>query len=266
MTQPVAQLLDFSGKAAIVTGGARGIGRAIACRLAEAGAAVMITDLDGEAATQTVQDIQAGGGKALATTADVSTLHDAKGVVAAAVEAFGRLDILVNNAGVYPPAPVMYLTEEVWDRVLNINLKGLFFYSQAAADEMIRAGRGGKIVNVASLEALHPTPALSAYDVSKGGVLMATKSLALELAAHNILVNAVAPGIIRTGGLEDLLSTLIPLNQTFEEKSELFKPRVALGRIGEPDDVAKVVLFLASAAADYITGEMIVIDGGYLLT
>ena len=265
-TQPIVELFDLSGKGAIVTGGAMGIGKAIALRLAEAGASVMIADVDLEAASQTVEEIQARGGKAQAAKADAGSSTDAKKVTEETVRAFGRLDILVNNAGVYPPCSVLDMSEEIWDRVLNINLKGIFFYSQAAAQQMIKAGHGGKVINIASLEALHPTPMLSHYDASKGGVLMATKALALELAPHGILVNAVAPGIIRTPGLEVLMASLIPTGEAFEDLMQNIMPRVPLGRTGTPDDIARVVLFLASAAADYMTGDLVVVDGGYLLS
>lgn len=265
-TQAIRDLFDFSGKGAVVTGGATGIGKAIAFRLAEAGASVMIADVDLQAASRTAEEIRGAGGKAQAVEADASSTSDARKLAEDAIQTLGRLDILVNNAGVYPPSAVLDMSEEAWDTVLNTNLKGLFFCSQAAAKQMIQAGHGGKIINIASLEALHPTVQLAHYDASKGGVLMTTKALALELAPYGILVNAIAPGIIRTPGLEVLLSTLIPTGGTFEEMAEMFSPRVPLSRIGKPDDVAKVVLFLASKAADYMTGTMIVVDGGYLLS
>ena len=262
----VDQMLDLSTKAAIVTGGATGIGKAVALRLAEAGASVMIADPDEAASKQTVKHIRAKGGTAAFSIVNAGVPSDAKQVVAKTVQTFGRLDFMVNSPGVYPPAPVLSMTEEVWDKVLDANLRGIFFFSQSAAQEMTRGGRGGKIINIAAFEALHPTMQLAHYSASKGGLLMLTKALALELAPHHILVNAVAPGIIRTPGLEDLLSTLIPTGQTFEELTQFLLPRVPLFRIGEPDDVAKIVLCLASSAADYITGQTIVVDGGYLLS
>lgn len=266
-TQPIAELFDLSGKGAIVTGGAMGIGKAIALRLAEAGASVMIADIDLEAATQTVEEIQARGGKAQAAKADAGSSGDAKKVTEETVQAFGRLDILVNNAGVYPAASVMDMGEETWDETLSTNLKGLFFCSQAAAQQMTKAGNGGKIINIASLEALHPTPLHAHYGASKGGVVMLTKALALELAPHKILVNAVAPGIIWTPGLEALLPSFYePIGMTLEEFAPTFLSRVSFGRMGEPDDIARVVLFLASAAADYMTGDVVVVDGGFLLS
>jgi 2-deoxy-D-gluconate 3-dehydrogenase len=262
----IAQLFDLSGKTAVVTGGGEGIGKATALRLAGAGADVVVGDNDADSASRIAEEITATGHRALAIEADVSSVADAKKLIAKTVEAFGRLDILVNNAGIYPPSPVLDVTEEMWDKVLDTNLRGLFFYSQAAAHQMIALKRGGKIINIASLEALHPTLALSHYDASKGGVLMTTKALALELAPHGILVNCIAPGIIRTPGLEELLGILIPTGAPFEETAEMFLPRVPIGRVGTPDDVAKVVLFLAGAAADYMTGSLVLVDGGYLVS
>ena len=262
----VNQILDLSTKAAIVTGGASGIGKAVALRLAEAGAVVMLSDPDEAASRQTVKHIRSRGGKAAFALPNTSFTSDAKQVVTETIQTFGRLDLIVNISGMYPPAPVLSMTEEVWDKALDANLKAIFFFSQSAAKEMTKGGRGGKIINIASFEALHPITQLAHYNASKGGLVMLTKALAMELAPHRILVNAVAPGIIRTPGLEDLLSTLIPTGQPFGELTQFLLPRVPLFRIGEPDDVAKMVLCLSSSAADYMTGQTIVVDGGYLLS
>ena len=260
--QDVAHLLDLSEKVAIVTGGAIGIGQAVALRLAEAGATVMITDINLEGGNRTAEQIVASGGKAQAILADASSCADAKRTARATMQAFGRLDILVNNAGVYPLSPTLDMSEESWDRVLDTNLKGMFFYSQAAAHEMIKAGRGGKIINLASTAGLHPNLDRTNYDASKGGVIMLTKSLALNLAGYNILVNAVAPGATETPGNQGMLDMV----QSSEEIAKAFWARAPMGRMARPDDIAKVVLFLASAAADYMTGSLVVVDGGLLLT
>ena len=204
--QTIAQLFDLTGKGSIVTGGGMGIGQGIALRLAEAGASVMITDIDMEAANQTVEQIKTRGQSAQATYADARIAADTRKATQATVDAFGCLDILVNNAGIFPFARALELGEEMWDNVHNTNLKGVFFHSQAAAQEMIRARHGGKIINIASIDALHPTGYLAHYDASKGGVVMLTKALARELAPYDILVNAVAPGGIATPGAESFQS------------------------------------------------------------
>src|SRR5437588_3228020 len=243
----IVQFFDLTGKAAIVTGGAMGIGQGIALRLAEAGAAVMIIDINLEAADNTVNQIRSKGGKAEAINADASSIANARRTVQETLRAFGRLDILVNNAGIYPFAPALQVTEELWDKVVDINLKGLFFYTQAAAQEMMNEGHGGKIINIASIDALHPTGNLVHYDASKGGVVMVTKALALEFGPYNITVNAIAPGGIQTPGVGTTLS---------HEMIAAFTARTPLRRMGVPDDVAKVVLFLASRASDYMTGSL----------
>jgi len=266
-TQTIAQLFNLTGKGALVTGGAMGIGQSIVSRLAEAGASVMIADINMEAANKTVKEIRAKGGKAQSIHADVRIAADAQKAIKATVEAFGHLDILVNNAGIYPYSPSLQMSEHMWDNVLNTNLKGMFFYSQAAAQEMIKAGHGGKIINVASVDSYHPYGNFAHYDASKGGVVMLTKSFALELAPHNILVNAVAPGGIKTPGFDQAAAILVQTSGiSVKELEEGTRARVPLRRLGEPDDIAKVVLFLASGAADYLAGETVLADGGILLT
>ncbi len=266
--EPLSQLLDLSGKVAIVTGGAMGIGRAIALRLAEAGAAVTIADLDEPAARETAERITARGGRAATVRMDISLVDDTRQMVRRTVESFGRLDILVNNAGIFPFAAARDVAERQWDHVLDVNLKGAFFAAQAAAEQMIAQGDGGRIVNVASVDALRPTGNLAPYSASKAGLVMLTKALALEFAPHGILVNAIAPGEILTPGaakagaaLRQERGVAVP-----EMTSETFLARIPLGRLGQPDDVARVALFLVSGLADYITGAAVVVDGGFLLT
>ncbi len=264
--QKIEQLFDLSGKSVIVTGGAIGIGKGIVSWLADAGASVMLTDIDMDAANQAVAEIRAEGGKVEAIQADAASPADAKKVVKATLDAFGSLDILVNNAGIYPASPFLSTTEELWDKVMNINLKGPFFYSQAAAQAMVDAKRGGKIINVCSIDALRPTGMIAHYNASKGGVLMLTKAMALELAPMNILVNAVAPGGIMTPGTDGIRKTITDTTGiTGEQIIDDFLKRVPVGRTGGADDIAKVVLFLASGASDYMCGEMVVVDGGHLL-
>lgn len=268
MTNPsVAKFFDLKGKSAIVTGGALGIGQAIALRLAEAGATITISDVNLDAANATVEQIRAQGGKSQAVLADAASVADAKRVVEMTLAVFGSIDILVNNAGIFPFSPATQTTEDQWDQVLGVNLKGAFFYSQAAAQKMIEAGRSGKIIMIASIDALRPTGNLAHYDASKAGMLMLTKSLALEFGRHKINVNAIAPGGIQTPGVQSQAAAITKATgMSPEQMSKSFVSRIPLGRMGEPDDIAKVVLFLASAAADYMTGSLLVVDGGYLLS
>src|SRR5579875_4018495 len=254
--QNIAQLFDLKGKGALVTGAAMGIGQGIAFRLAEAGAAVMIADISQQAAEETASQIRARRGEAQTVKADVSCVEDANRAVQETVRAFGRLDILVNNAGIFPMSPALEVSEALWDKVLDINLKGMFFFTQAAAREMINEGHAGKIINIASIDAFHPTGNLVHYDSSKGGVVMLTKSLALEFGPRNITINAIAPGGIQTPGAS------VP--SAPDELIEAFAARIPLRRMGVPDDIAKVALFLASSASDYMTGSVVVVDGGFL--
>jgi len=263
----IAQLFDLSGKGAVVTGGAVGIGQGIALRLAEAGAGVTVADVDLKAAGETAKQIEAKGGRAKPIHADVSSAADAEKVVRAAVDAFGSLDILVNNAGIQIPATFLDTSEESWERVVDVNLKGVLLCSQAAARAMIKAGHGGKIINIASAAALTPSKGHTAYSASKAGVISLTKSMAQELAAHRILVNAVAPGGIQTpGGMASLGDMMQARGLSAKELWQDHLRRVPLGIVGEPDDIAKVVLFLASEAADFMTGTVVVVDAGFLAT
>jgi 2-deoxy-D-gluconate 3-dehydrogenase len=257
-SENIARLFDLTNKVAIVTGGAMGIGEAIVKRLAQAGASVMIVDLNSDAARQTVGRTNASGGKVQFIQADVGSVADAERVVQSTVKAFGRLDVLVNSAGIYPFSKALEISEEMWDKVYNVNTKGVFFYSKVAAQKMINCGNGGRIVNIASVGALSPTPTggLAHYDSSKSAVVMITKALALELGPQGISVNAVAPGSTLTAGTGERLKG---------ERGKFLSSKLPLGRLGEPDDIAKVVLFLVSAAADYMTGTVVVVDGGYLL-
>jgi len=274
-TQPTAErsirdLLDLSGGVAIVTGGAMGIGQGIAFRLAEAGASVVIADRDLEAAQRTADLISERGGRALALQVDVSAVADAQTLIQQTVDAFGQVDILVNNAGIFPFAPALEVSEELWDHVLAVNLKGAFFCAQAAARQMAAAGMGGRIINIASIDALHPTGALTHYDTSKGGLVMMTKSLAKEFGAYGITANAIAPGSIATPGAAAATGATSQepagAKGGGEDLMAAFLARIPLGRVGQPDDIATAVLFLASDAASYVTGSLLVVDGGYLLS
>jgi len=264
MHASITELFNLQHKVALVTGGAMGIGARVAERLAHAGACVAIADVDGEQANRTAERIRAAGGIARGFTCDVGRVADGRRTVEAVAESLGRLDVLVNNAGIFPLAPALDVTEATWDRVLSINLKGAFFLAQCAAQQMIRQGDGGSIVNIASIDGLHPTGQLVHYDASKAGLIMMTRSLAFELGGRRIRLNAVAPGAIATPGADAAMRAMAGPSSPSELRAQ-FVRRIPLGRMGEPEDVARAVLFLASPAADYITGATLVVDGGFLL-
>lgn len=240
---------------AIVSGAGRGIGRGIANELAD-DYTVAVNDVDIETARETVAEIAADGGDALAVPGDVSDGEDVAEVVAKAAEA-GQIEALVNNAGVETVSPTVDLPEAEWDRVLDVNLKGPFLLSQAVANHMLEAGIAGDIVNVSSYHDTVPRTEKAHYDASKAGLAMLTKDMALELADHGITVNCVAPGIVESPMNAEILDD--------PERTEAMHERVPLGRMGRPDDVADVVSFLLSDAAEYLTGVRIPVDGGLRL-
>lgn len=253
----IQKLLDFTGKVAIVTGGGRGIGPAIALGFADAGADVAVTSRTQAELDKVVKEIEATGRKGLAVAADIGRSADVKNVVKATLDKFGKIDILVNNAGYFPYSPFLDITEEEWDRVQDTNIKGQFLCAQAVARQMVKQGNGGKIVNTASIEAEFPITAGRAhYHASKGAVVNFTRGLAKELAQYKINVNAVAPGLTDTPGVQSM---------TGGYSLASFGERIPLGRLGKPEDMAWAALFLASDAAEYITGFTLFVDGGMLL-
>jgi len=249
--------MRFAGQSAIVTGGGRGMGRAVALGLAAEGAAVAVADVDEGPAGEVRGEIEKAGGRAIAVRADISRVDDVRRMFAETVEAFGDVSILINNAGIGIPKPLVDYTEADWERQLDVNLKGMFFATQEAAKLMIPKRRG-KIVNFCSTAGFvsSSTPE-TAYDISKGGVRQLTISVAAELAQHNVNVNAVAPGTIMTELTLRVLDT--------DEKMARASAKIPLGRLGKPEDMVGPVLFLCSSDADYVTGHVLVVDGGWLL-
>ena len=260
----IHELLDLQNKTAIVTGGAKGIGYGISYRLAEAGAKVMIADLDEETAQKAAQELAGKGWAAEVYKIDVSNEEEVGRMVYACKDKFGSLDILVNNAGIYPSAPLAEMTAEQFEKVMHVNLRSVFLTTKYAAEIMKQQG-GGKIINITSIDALHPSMVgLAHYDASKHGVWGFTKNSALELAEHKIWVNAIAPGGINTPGASAMSPDVSEEQMTAQ--SQAFLSKIPMRRVGEPDEIGMVALFLASDMSSYMTGGQIVVDGGALLS
>lgn len=247
--------MELNNKTAIVTGARRGIGRQIAHSLAEAGANVVVSDLNEEECKQVVTEIEEKGGTALAGKCDVTKKEEINSLLEETKEEFGSVDILVNNAGIHLGKPIEDMKKEDIDNVIDINLKGVINWSKAVVPEM-KENDGGKIVNIASIAGLVGFANSSTYCASKGGVVNLTRELALELGESKINVNAVAPGVIETKMTEDMLSD--------PEQKENLLAQIPYNRVGKPEEIADAVTFLASPKADYITGAILNVDGGWL--
>ena len=241
----------LDGRTALITGASRGIGRAIAVRLAEAGADIAGLDIDADPLQETAQLIEEHGRKFLAIQADVTHLSQMQDAVKRTVDELGSLDVLVNNAGITRDNLLIRMSEEDWNSVISINLTGVFNGVKAAARRMMRQ-RTGSIINISSVVGLLGNPGQVNYSASKAGVLGITKSTAREVAKRGVRVNAVAPGYIQTRMTEEL----------GEEARQALMDNIPLQRLGEPEDVADAVLFLASDASSYLTGQVISVDGG----
>jgi 2-dehydro-3-deoxy-D-gluconate 5-dehydrogenase len=258
----IATLFDLSGKTAVVTGGAKGIGYGIVLRLFEAGANVVISDMDDVTGERKAKAL---GKRCAFIHTDVSSESDVKNLVKKVVEKFGKLDIFVNNAGIFPGSPVLDMKLELWEKIQAVNLRGVFLCSREAGKVMAKQG-GGVMVNIASIDALHPSSVgLASYDASKHGVWGFTKNFALEMASKNVRVNVIAPGGVITEGVEEMTQGAIKAGSTEGQISPEFTAHVPMKRMGVPDDIAKAALFLASDASSYMTGTITVVDGGYLL-
>ncbi len=258
----IKELFDFKGKAVVITGAAMGIGFGIAKRFVEAGAKVVLSDINEKAGKEKAKQL---GENCRFFKADVSEEQAVKDLVAFTLKEFGEVNVLVNNAGIFPSKQVLEMAVDLWDKIQAVNLKGVFLCSKEAGKEMVRQG-GGVIVNIASIDALHPSQVgLSAYDASKHGVWGFTKNFALEVASKGIRVNAIAPGGILTEGVENMTGGAIKVDDAQSETIKQFTAKIPMKRFGHPDEIATVALFLASDAAKYMTGSMVVVDGGYLL-
>jgi 3-oxoacyl-[acyl-carrier protein] reductase len=242
----------LSNKVALVTGSGRGIGRAIALRLAEAGANIVVNDIgDAGPVEAVVREIKAMGRQALPVLADVSSASDVERLVAEAISAYGRIDILVNNAGITRDQLLLRMSEEDWDRVLAVDLKSVFLCTKAVLKHMVKQ-RWGRIISLASISGIVGNPGQANYAAAKAGIIGFTRSIAKEVASRGITVNAVAPGFIDTEMTQRLK----------EEWKEALKKQIPVGYLGSPRDVAEAVAFLASEEARYITGQVLGVDGG----
>ncbi len=252
--------MKLANKVAIVTGAANGIGLACARRMAQDGAKVVLADVEETAGAKAAEEVKEAGTEAMFIACDVGERLDVRNMVAETVDAFGSVDILVNNAGIIHSAEFLDISEEDFDRVLRVNLKGVFLVGQAVARQMVeQVGEGrapGAIINMSSVNAVFAIPNQVPYSVSKGGVNQLTKVMALSLAPHGIRVNAIGPGSINTELLKNVM--------TDDEARRKIMSRTPLGRLGEPDEIGAVASFLASDDASYISGQTIYPDGGRL--
>ena len=259
--------MELQGKSAVVTGAGRGIGRAIALELAQAGARVAAADIDRDHADDTSAAIQESGGESLSIHADVGDLAEIDRMILEARDAFGRIDVIVNNAGVTRFLDVMDVEEADWDRIHRVNAKGVFFCMQRAAREMIDQGDGGRIINIASIAGKgYAGTSNAAYAASKGAVISMTMIAAHQLAKHNINVNAICPGVTATDlSITNMRQRAERTGVTVDEMRAARDSRIPIGRANEPEDIADMARFLAGPGARNITGQTINVDGGLIM-
>ena len=247
--------LSLEGKVALITGSSRGIGRSIALQFADAGADVVVSSRKLPDLEKVAEEIKQKGRRSIAVPAHNAKMEDLKNLMARVKEEFGRLDILVNNAVANPVmADVLHMEEAPFDLIMNANVKGYYFLSQAAAKMMVEQGTGGAIINIASVGGIFVTPGLGPYCISKAAIIMMTRCLAVELGSHKIRVNCIAPGIIKTKFSEALWSN--------EKLMADYLKKMPLGKIGQPEEIARTALYLATEASGFMTGSTLIIDGG----
>lgn len=247
------RLFSLEGKVALVTGASGGIGRALAVGLAEAGATVAVHGRKQDEVNETCHQIATAGGKALPVIADLSTVENGRQVIATTVGELGRLDVLVNCAGMNRRKPIVEVTEDDYDTIMAVNLKSIYFLTQAAYPHLRE--RGGKVINVGSINVYYGLDTVSVYGASKGGLHQLTKVMAVEWASDNIQVNCIVPGFIYTPLAKPLWDD--------DEKAHWFRARLPMRRPGKPEELVGMTLFLASPASDYVTGQSFIVDGGF---
>ena len=246
----------LEGKVAVVTGSDRGIGRGIAIALAKEGCKVVVNShAKNKESENMIEEIKKLGSDAIFVVADVSKENDVKGLIKKAVEKFGKLDIMVNNAGILVSGSVRELSEKDWDRQMSVNLKGVFFGMKYAIEQMIKQGKGGRIINISSIAGLVGFPGISAYCASKGGVTELTREAALDCAKYEITVNAINPGVIVTDMTKGMLDD--------EATKKSMMENTPVGRFGQPEDIGNAAVFLALPESSFITGHNLVVDGGW---
>ncbi|MFN5830898.1 MAG: SDR family NAD(P)-dependent oxidoreductase [Bacteroidota bacterium] len=268
MHKAIEKLFDLSGRVAIVTGGAMGIGKGVALKLAQAGASVLIVDIvTSEQAQATIDEIKGTGAKVAYMQTDLKDMAQLGKIVDTAISTFGDIHILVNNAGIFTYCQLTEMTEELWDNTINLNLKSVAFLSKAVIKTMIEKKHGGKIINISSIDSLKPTGNLSHYDASKGGIRMLTRAFAKEVGKHGIHVNDIAPGGINTPGVQKISGRPLTAQEqaAMQAQMQQFMSMLPLQRIGEPEEIGAAALFLASDASNYMTGSTVVVDGGLLI-
>ena len=259
--------MRLEGKVCIITGAARGIGKGIGMRMIGEGASVVFADINGEEAEEAAGEARREGGKAMAATVDVTKREEIRSLIAGTVSEYGKLDVMFNNAGINKPQRFMETTEENWDSIMRVNALGVFLCVQEAAKQMIEQGNGGKIINTASIAGRQGFDNIAPYCASKFAVISVTQSAARALASHGITVNGFSPGVVDTPLWEQLDRDLMEIGDSSEpgEAMRNFAAGILLGRVSTPNDIVGLAAFLASSDSDYITGQVMTVDGGMLL-